>query len=209
MTSRRFIGSMNVEEDILYQWRLRRRLEEARREAKSKGIRTQVHTTTLDTGMKTRVPGMGTGPDRTGIRMGSIAARCENAGMGITGADGAGMGITAGIGTGLGVGKIKPMLALYQLAGAAATEHEGREKDIGALTDLGVVYSNSSSSWKEHGGVKSPSSSSSTTSSSGSGSNPRVSEKDEVVETDCNSHSSNAKEEQHTTNNQRQQILKT
>ena len=53
---------MSVEEGILYQWRMRRRLEEARREAKSEETRTtQVHTNTLDPGMENRVPGMGTG----------------------------------------------------------------------------------------------------------------------------------------------------
>ena len=62
--------SVDVDEDILYQWRLRRRLEEARREANSEGTRrTHLHTTTLDAGMENGVPGMGTGQ-----RMSSIGA---------------------------------------------------------------------------------------------------------------------------------------
>ena len=124
---------MNVEEDMLYQWRLWRRLEEARREAKSKGTRTQVYTTTLDAGMETGIPGMGTGPDRTGIRIGSKAAIPDSMGSRPNDVE---MGIVASIGTGLGVGITEPMLAPYWLAGAAVTKHEEREKDIGTLTDL-------------------------------------------------------------------------
>jgi hypothetical protein len=110
------VAAVSVEEDILYQWRLRRRLEEARREAKSEGTRrTQVHPNTPDPGMETGVPGMGTGQGMSNI------------------------------GTGL-VGRIMdPMLAPYPLAGSAVTEHEEREKLIGILTDLGVIGSSSCS----------------------------------------------------------------
>jgi hypothetical protein len=110
------VAAVSVEEDILYQWRLRRRLEEARREAKSEGTRrTQVHPNTPDPGMETGVPGMGTGQGMSNI------------------------------GTGL-VGRIMdPMLAPYPLAGSAVTEHEEREKLIGILTDLGGVGSSSCS----------------------------------------------------------------
>ena len=188
MISRCFVGSVNVEEDILYQWRQRRRLEEARRDAKSEETRTQVHTTTLDAGMETGIPGMGTGPDRTGIRMNNKATKPDSIG---SRPDNAGMGIAAGIGTGLGVGIVEPMLAPYWLAGAAVTKHEEREKEIGTLTDLGVVCS----SREEHGGVKSPSGSTS--------SSPRVNRKDEVVGTDCSSHICTVKEQQlHTTDKQ-------
>ncbi len=180
---------MNVEEDILYQWRLRRRLEEARRDAKSEGMRTQVYTTTLDAGMETGISGMGTGPDRTGIRIDSKAAKPDSI---ESRPDDAGMGIAAGIGTGLGVGITEPILAPYQLAGATVTKHEEREKDIGTLTDLhvGVVCS----SREEHGGVKSPSGSTS--------SSPRVNRKDEVVGIDCSSYTCTVKEEWHTTDKQ-------
>ena len=71
-------GSLNVEEDILYQWRLRRRLEEARREAKSEGTRTtHVQQTTLDTGMETGIPDLGTGQGTSSIRTGRIGRPME------------------------------------------------------------------------------------------------------------------------------------
>ena len=115
MSSRCVAGAVSVEEDILYQWRMRRRLEEARREAKSEATRaTQVHTNTLDPGMETGVPGMGT------QGMSSSGTGCVSITM-------------------------DPMLAPYPLAGAAVAEHGEREKLIGTLTDLGVVGSGSCS----------------------------------------------------------------
>ena len=196
VTSRCGRGRVNPDEDILYQWRLRRRLEEARREVKfvsEQGSRQfqpppshivtslappqhnrnmtwaiihsddqstkDVHTlttgiaswcgntlasaglddgTTLDGGMKTGIPGMGTGS--------------ASYGMGFT-----------GTGNGLGGG---PILHPYPLSQAAVIKHEDKEKDIGTLTDLdGVVRD-------KYGGMKSPNSS------------HRVNVKDQVVQTD-------------------------
>jgi hypothetical protein len=131
------VAAVSVEEDILYQWRLRRRLEEARREAKSEGTRrTQVHPNTPDPGMETGVPGMGTGQGMSNIGTGRVGRIMD------------------------------PMLAPYPLAGAAVTEHEEREQLIGTLTDLCDVGSSSCSEHEGHGGVTSQSSSSTTTSSS-------------------------------------------
>ena len=199
VTSRCGRGRVNPEEDILYQWRLSRRLEEARREVKfvsEQGSRQfqpppshtvtslappqhnrnmacdmihsddqptkDVHTvttgiaswhgnalasantnglnygTTLDGGLMTGVPGLGTGSARN--RMGT--------------------------GTGLDSGIVEPILHPYPLAQAAVTKHEDREKNIGTLTDLCGVCSD------KHGGLKSPNSS------------PRVNKKDGVVQTD-------------------------
>ena len=105
-----------------------------------------------------------------------------------------------GMGTGQGMSRIgtevvsRTMLAPYPLAGAAVTEHGGKEKLIGTLTDLGVVGSGSCS--EGHGGVKSPPTSSSSTASSSS--SPRLDEKEEVAGRDFNSHTCTAEEEQHT-----------
>ena len=81
--------SVDVEEDILYQWRLRRRLEEARREANSEGTRrTHPHTTTLDADMENGVPGMGTGQRMWSIGVGlsgrTMLAPCPLAGATVT-----------------------------------------------------------------------------------------------------------------------------
>ena len=136
MSSRCVAGAVSVEEDILYQWRMRRRLEEARREAKSEPTTTTlVHTNTLDPGMETVVPGMGT-------RQG-----------------------TNSVGTGHVNRTMDPMLAPYPPAGAAVAEHGEREKLIGTLTDLGVVGSGSCSEG-HGGVKSPPTSSSSTASSS-------------------------------------------
>ena len=138
MSSRCVAGAVSVEEDILYQWRMRRRLEEARREAKSEETRTtQVHTNTLDPGMETGVPGMGTGQGMRGIGTGRVSRTMD------------------------------PMLAPYPLAGAAVAGHGEREKLIGTLTDLGVVGSGSCSEG-HGGVKSPPTSSSSTASSSSS-----------------------------------------
>ena len=138
MSSRCVAGAVSVEEDILYQWRMRRRLEEARREAKSEATRTtQVHTNTLDPGMETGVPGMGTGQGMISIGTGRVSRTMD------------------------------PMLAPYPLAGAAVPEHGEREKLIGTLTDLGVVGSGSCSEG-HGGVKSPPTSSSSTASSSSS-----------------------------------------
>ena len=186
VTSRCARGRVNPDEDILYQWRLRRRLEEARREVKfvsEQGSRQfqppPSHTLTSlaplqhnRTDMTRDIIHSDDQPTKdahtltTGIA-GNTSASAKTTGLdNWTTLDG---GMETG-GPDMGTGSADNGFGIggsgTGLSQDAVTKHEHREKDIGTLTDLDGVCTD------KHGGLKSPSSS------------PRVNKKDQVVQTD-------------------------
>ena len=196
VTSRCGRGRVNPEEDILYQWRLRRRLEEARREVKfvsEQGSRQfqppPSHTLTSlappqhNRNMTWDIIHSDDQPTKnvhtltTGIASwcGNTSASTKTTGLNngttLDGTRVPGMetgSVSNGMGfTGTGNGLGGgPILHPHSLSRAAVTKYEDREKDVGTLTDLDGVCTD------KHSGLKSPNSS------------PGVNKKDQVVQTD-------------------------